>query len=606
VRASKLPLPAPLRLLVGGAAFLFVLWSIESQRRSEGAGPAAQEGIEASPVERFGPGPEPVDYWHPDKATPVRPAYGGTLRVHLEQMPANLNGLLDSNALAAAMRRELHATLVQRDWEGWNFEPELAERWELSADGRAFTFHLRAGVRWHDGHPFDSADVLFSATLAQNPEVNCQWIRPYHARFEKVEAPDARTLRVTFTAPYFNALGVFTDNLCILPRHLYDLTDPDHPRHKADATLAERAREINENPCNTQWVGLGPYRLTSTSAQSVEAERFDGYFDPEQGGYVDRIVWRYLGDDAAFQALLNDELDFSVRLTSEQYFGAATQQVAFAQRYVKGYFYTGAYNYLPLNMRRPILSELAVRQALTHAVDIDAFLQTYSYGLARRVSGPQCFFGPSYDASVAAPAHDPARARELLEGAGWYDRDGDGVLDRDGQPLALEFLIQAKNVSAENFARVFQESLAAIGVQLTVTALDNATYFQRIRAGEFDIGIQGWAVDATENDPAQLWHSSATEGGSNYSGVKDAFIDGLIARGQVELDDAKRHALWRELHRYLAEQVTPCIYREASPRKFALDRALRGVQFFKITPGYALRRWYYPAGTPGTRATRAR
>jgi peptide/nickel transport system substrate-binding protein len=193
----------------------------------------------------------------------------------------------------------------------------------------------------------------------------------------------------------------------------------------------------------------------------------------------------------------------------------------------------------------------------------------------------------------------------LLEEAGWYDRDGDGLLDKDGKPLALEFLIQAKNISAENFARVFQEALAAIGVRLTVTAVDNATYFQRIRAREFDIGIQGWAVDATENDPAQLWHSSAAEaGGSNHAGVVDEFVDGLIARGQVELDDQKRQGLWRELHRYLAERVVPCIYREASPRRFALNRELRGVQFFKITPGYSLRRWYWPVGTSGTRATR--
>jgi hypothetical protein len=86
----------------------------------------------------------------------------------------------------------------------------------------------------------------------------------------------------------------------------------------------------------------------------------------------------------------------------------------------------------------------------------------------------------------------------------------------------------------------------------------------------------------------------------------DPRVDALIAQGDRELDNEKRWALWRELHRYLYEEVQPYFYREAPPRKFALNLALRGVQFFKLSPGYSLRRWYYPAGTSGTRPTRAK
>jgi ABC-type oligopeptide transport system substrate-binding subunit len=142
-------------------------------------------------------------------------------------------------------------------------------------------------------------------------------------------------------------------------------------------------------------------------------------------------------------------------------------------------------------------------------------------------------------------------------------------------------------------------------VRLKVTPVDNATYFQRINERDFDAGMAMWVVDATENDPVQLWHSrSAVKDGSNHAGVIDPKVDALIAEGDRELDDEKRWALWRELHRYLYEEVQPYLYREAPPRKFALAKAVRGVQFFKIMPGFSLRRWYYPAGTPGTRATR--
>jgi len=620
-----------------------VIWA------SRGAGSAGQaaasEGVSRAEQENFGPGPAPVDLWNPDRDRPVQPAYGGTLTLHIgDGLPPMLNHALLNNSNTRNMLFELHATLVMRDWESWKFMPELATSWEVAdtlvaKDGSArygsvtrgngqcvidgqslpedqververgtvFTFHLREAL-WHDGHPFDSGDVLFSWQIAENPAVRCDWLRPYLQKIERAEAPDARTVRFYFREQYFNSLSVFADNFCILPRHLYDLTDPDHARHAAGASEAERAREINENPHNTQWVGLGPYRLTSYSSQGVEAERFDGFYDREHGGYVDRIVWRSISNDSAsFQALLNGELDFTMRISSDQYFGDATQQEAFTRRYCKGYFYLGAFNYIPWNMRRPILADARVRKALAHALDLQAFVDTVAHGLAVMPTGAQCYFGPAYNRDVKRLEFDPDKATELFASAGWYDRDEDGVLDKDGKPFELEMLIMSGNASSEVFTRMYQESLARVGARLKITPLDSATYFKRIQERDFDAGGGGgWTVDATENDPLQLWSSgSAVKGGSNHAGVIDPKVDELIAEGDRELDDARRWQLWKELHRYLYEEVQPYLFREAPPRKFALNKGLRGVQLFKISPGYSPRRWFYPAGTPGTRATRA-
>lgn len=613
-------------------------------------------------VERLGPGPEPLDLWHPDRGTPAEPAFGGSLTVHIEALPPSLNTALLNNTNARNMLMELHAGLVRRDWEDWTFVPELATGWEVcdtlvSTDGTrhhglvteegggyrldrsgvrtsvgprpeptdgpapelfaradvervelgtVFTFRLRPDVRWHDGQPFDAEDVLFSWRIAANPDVRCDWVRPYLTKILSAEARGPHEVRFEFGEQYFNSLALFVDNFCILPRHLYDLRDPAHARHDPEASDEACAKEINENVHNTEWVGLGPYRLTRYSTQGVEAERWTDFFAPEQGGYLDRIVWRHVADDkAAFQALLNGELDFTLRISSEQYFGEATAQAAFARRYTKGYFYLGAFNYIPWNLRRPKLADLRVRQALAHAMDMEAFVANVAHGLAKLPTGPQCYFGPSYDHDVVRLGFDLARAEELLAEAGWYDRDGDGVVDKDGTPLEIEMLIQSGNTSAETFARMYQESLARVGVRLEVTAVDNATYFQRINERDFDAGMAGWSVDVTENDPVQLWHSkSAVKGGSNHAGVIDAKVDALIARGDRELDDETRWGLWRELHRYLYENVQPYLYREAPPRKFALTQDVRGVQFFKLTPGYSLRRWFHPAGSPGTRATR--
>jgi ABC-type transport system substrate-binding protein len=603
--------------------------------------------------ERLGPGPEPVDRWHPQRAEPAAPAFGGTLRIHTEALPSSLNGMLLNSQYARNMHFELHASLLGRDWESWEFVPELATAFEIAdtvvmRDGRTrygrcseqegkllfaetippagteqpevleqaacekiergtvLTFHLRPDVRWHDGHPFDAEDVRFTWSIGANPAVNCGWTRPYLQKFVRVEALDRHTVRFFMGEQYFYAFQFLNDHFCILPRHLYDLADPDHALHDPDASDEARAKAINENPHNTEWVGLGPYRLAKYSAMGVEAERFPGYWDLGDSGYADRIVWRHIAnDEAAFQALLNGELDFTQRISSEQYFGAAMAQEAFTRNHCKGYFYLGAFNYVPWNLRRAKLSDVRVRKAMALAFDMEGFVETIAHGLAVRPTGSQCYFGPAYDHEVEPLPYDPSRAKGLFAEAGWFDRDGDGVLDKDGEPFEIEMLILSGNASAELFGRMLQESLAKVGARLVLTPVDSATYTRRINERDFDCGQAGWSLDAIENDPMQLWHSrSAVAGGSNHPGVVDPFVDELITRGGRELDPEKRHALWRELQRYLYEEVQPYFYREAPARKFALSKALRGVQFFKIAPGYSLRRWYFPSGTPGTRPTR--
>ncbi len=619
----------------------------------EGSSRASSGQTDDSEV--IGPHPEPVDLFHPERERAVTPAYGGTVTVHIESMPrTGINNALENSWVARNILNELHAWLVRRDWENWKLEPELATGWEVAdtlvrkdgltmygavredADryhvkllppstpgapfemffskemvqdverGTVYTFHLREGVRWHDGHPFDANDVHFSWRIAANPLVRCDWCRPYLQKIERAEVLDAHTIRFFFREQYFNSLNAFADNLCILPAHLFDLLDPDHPRHDPRASPEAQAREINENPGNTRWIGLGPYRLTSFSQEAIEAERFDGYYDPEQSGYIDRIRWRHIpGDDAAFQALVNGELDFTTRITSDQYFGPAIRQEAFTRRFYAGHFYIGAFNYVPWNLRRPILSDLRVRKALAHAMDLGGFVSTVLHGLAKLPTGQQCYFGPAYNHDVKPLPFDLERSAELFTEAGWYDRDGDGLIDKDGLPFEFQMLIVSGNKPAELFAQMYQESLARVGVRLNTTPVDWATYSSRVNGRDFDAGNAGWAVDVIENDPVQLWHSSAAaKGGSNHPGVMDPHVDELIARGDRELDDEKRWAIWRELHRYLYEEVQPYLFREMPPRKFALNQALRGVQFFKINPGYSVRRWFYPAGTPGTRATR--
>jgi ABC-type transport system substrate-binding protein len=303
-------------LLASGGLALGVLLAVLSC--SCGESQAAQETASAPQdgEERLGPGPVPVDVWNQARETAVEPAWGGTVTVHIAGLPSGLNTVLLNSSNARNMMHETHAFLVHRDWESWEFVPELATRWEVAdtlvtSDGRSLrgrvseadgkivldtssvpavgaapnqrgatmlldpsdvarvergtvvTFFLREGVQWHDGHPLDVEDLLFTWNLRDNLDVRCDWLRAYLQKISRVEVLDPHTLRFTFGEQYFNSLSLFADNFIILPRHLYDLRDPDHISHDPEASDADCAKEINENVHNTEWVGLGPYRVTS-------------------------------------------------------------------------------------------------------------------------------------------------------------------------------------------------------------------------------------------------------------------------------------------------------------------------------------------------------
>jgi ABC-type transport system substrate-binding protein len=612
----------------------------------------------------LGPGLLPVDAFHPDNkpgkegARPPlpKPAYGGQVAVYTEETPKGLNATVDNSGGTRRILYELHETLLLRDWETTEWKPDLALRWDLqdrlvpkpgadvpppeyligairdqgesylvdpkpghvSTDtplvakkdvesierGTVLTFHLRPRVLWHDGHPFDAHDVAFSWRVFQNPDVECGEKRFRFQKIVKAEVIDFVTVRFTCERQYYNALETLGD-MPLLPAHLYDLDDPDNEDGKAKragekgwkASPKEAAEYVNKNPHNRDFVGLGPYKLARWNPDGLEAERFDKYFDPSNAGYFDAIRWRAVPEDAGFQAVLNGELDFFWKMASDDYFGASTQDTSFTDRFYKGYFYTGDYWYVGWNLRRPELSDAKVRRALAMLCDFDAFKRSFYRGLAIQVTGSGSIYGPGYDKGVLPLPFDPPKARALLDEAGWKEGK-DGLRAKDGAPLEIEVLVYPNNKTASGFLTKYQEDLARAGIRLKLTTLDGGGIGERRRTGDFDAVALGWQT-AIESDPEQIWHS---KGGSNFGGFSDASVDALILKGQRELDPARRAAVWHELHRKIYD-LQPYLFCYNVPRKFAMNRRIRGFQSVPVTPNYVIRRWYFPEGTPGTRPT---
>ncbi|MBM3987220.1 MAG: hypothetical protein FJ294_04575 [Planctomycetes bacterium] len=628
----------PLRRALRALAVMALPWASScspSEPATESSPPrtSGNAALDATAPDRFRP-----DFDPRRDALPA-PRRGGKVVIHVETLPRQLNYLLDNSGVTRRILQELHGTLLERDLftgvhrpllaDSWVVEDTLVlrderrlygelveqgERWlvvprstpshELSAAvevpkadvarierGTVYTFRLRSGIHWHDGAPLRPEDFLLTWRLARIPQVRCDEKRFEFEHIVHAEKLDERSLRFFYDRQYFGAAAVF-GALTPLPTHIYDLRAPQHPNARPEATDEELARYVNEHPANRNWIGVGPYRLVEFSDEYVEAERVDMGWPSQDAGWFDSIRWRLITDDAlAYRALCAGEIDFTTRLLSDDFFRASSDPEFTSRAYV-GHFYTPRASYIGWNLRRAQLADARVRTALALATDWDGLVQSFYRGLAQRVTAEWFDGGLDYDRELEPLPFDVQRARALLAEAGWYDRDGDGFVDRDGKPLSIEILTQAGSRAGEVFLQRYQETLAQAGVRLDIGAVAWPVLIERVREREFDGVYKVWVVPI-QSDPAQRWHSREVGTGSaNETSFSAPDVDRLIEVSASELDDARRGAMCRELQRRLyAEQAYN--YGVKVPHRFGASLRLRNVRVGPVDPGFRVREWYF-------------
>ncbi len=619
----------------------------------------ALEAAGVTEADLQGPHDPPVDRLHPDGQ--VEPALGGRLIMHVSSEPPNLNFAIENSASIRWTHYDVHAGLLQFSPITWEYELDVAEAYDIedalflkggpgddftnirygkiveeTADAyvlesgsryhpmerttvpkaevesvereTVWTFTLRDDALWQDGHPLDARDVHFSWSIYANQHVDCDEKRFKYEKIKRVdvggELPE-RVVRFFWDEQYFGTQGAFGLDFCILPSHLYDLLDPDHPRHDPNASLEAQGTEINENVHNIEWVGLGPYRVTTWERnQYLAAEKANTYWKkaPEESGYLDEIRWRYIkDDDAAWQALLNDELDVFNRVKSEDYFGEATRSETFRSRAYKALTYVGNIGYTAWNTRRQKLSDPRVRQALGHAFDVAGWIETNYEGKALWSKCTSFWFGDQYARDIEPLEYDVEAAEDLLAEAGWYDRDGDGIVDKDGEQLVIETLMPSGNKASEKFLQALQDAYRKIGVKIEIKTYEWATLLEKVLDRDFDAVNMAWTLPTPESDPMQIWHSSESgKRTSNHAGMNDPEVDRFIDEGRRELDYDTRMEIWHRLYERIYE-LQPYLFGWNVPRKIAISKRVHGLKLYKFEPGFRMRDLYLEAGTPGTR-----
>jgi peptide/nickel transport system substrate-binding protein len=465
------------------------------------------------------------------------PKKGGRLIVAADSEPRNLNPAIVASNGVFFISSKIVETLAEASFDGKDgLEPRLALSWEGAADGLSVTFKLRDGVKWHDGKPFTSADVAFSALQIWKPLQNLG--RTVFKDLEAVDTPDELTAVFKFAKPtpfqlIRNALPALSS---VVPKHLYEVG------------------KIEENPANNAPVGTGPFKFAEYKAgQYYRLARNDAYWGKDEP-YLDEIVYQVLPDRTSAAAALEAE---EIQLAAFSAVPLADldriSKVPGLKVITKGYEGLTYQLVVEINHRRKELADLKVRQAIAHAIDKDFVVKTIFLGYAATATGPVPKNDPQfYTADVPTYAFDVAKADALLDEAGYKRAD-------DGKRFALKLLPAPYFNETKQFGDYLRQALSAIGIDAEIVNNDSAAHIKAVYTDHaFDLAV---GPPVFRGDPAIsttiLVQSGIPDGVpfSNQGGYKNADLDALITKASETLDTSARTELYKEFQKKVAADL---------------------------------------------------
>ncbi|CAM3921908.1 Glutathione-binding protein GsiB [Pseudomonas reidholzensis] len=456
------------------------------------------------------------------------PAHGGVLKVALDGDPLCIDPHQAGNNTALNVGRQLTDSLTDQDPASAEIVPWLAERWEVSADSRSFTFHLRDGVTFSDGSALDAAAVKanFEAIVALGARASLAGT--YLSGLEGIEVQDPRTLTLRFKQPNAQFLqATSTMSLGFF----------------AQSTL----QRSSEERCQGALVGSGPFVLDKfTHNQSVRLSHRKDYAWPsslaEHSGraWLDGIEFLIIPESGVrLGSLLSRQIDVNTGVAVQDEAILEAQQIPFIARPNPGI----VFNLAP-NESRPRLKELAVRQALNKAINRDE-LQGIISRYQKPATSALASSTPLYRDFSAQLRHDPEGAAALLDGAGWQ-LGADGIRARAGERLSFRVdYWQASTPVLE----LIQQQLRQVGIELRL----NKTTISQVSAQQTEGDYDLWFFNLTRADPDVL-RTVFLNSGRNVNRRDASEVDQALQASSTLLDPSQRRTLVERANQLLIEQ----------------------------------------------------
>jgi peptide/nickel transport system substrate-binding protein len=447
----------------------------------------------------------------------ARKPAAGTLVMIIESSPTNLDPRVGLDAQSERIDALMFENLLSRD-EHLSVKPGLAERWEIP-DPKTYIFHLHRGVHFSDGRPLTARDVKWSFDSLIEGKIRSTKSGTY--RFvDHIDAPDDYTvifhLKQPWAALLWNVAG--GGGMGIVPYG----SGPEFSQHP---------------------IGSGPFRFVSAEQdKEVVIERNDNYWGEK--AKLDRVRFAVVPDTTTRALeLRKGSADVEINALTPDMVFALKRETPLQMLHGPGTVLA----YMAFNLRDPILKDVRVRQAIAYALNRERYLH-YVWPFARLAASVLPPESWAYDSEVTHYSYDPAKARALLDEAGYKPVNG------------VRFHLTMKTSTEESsrtMAAVFQQQLRDVGIALDIRSFEFATFFSDVSHGEFQVYSLRWIGGNEDPDIFEYAFDTARiiPKGANRQYYGNSRVDALIEQASTELDQNVRKRDYAEIQQILAEDL---------------------------------------------------
>ncbi len=536
-------------------------------------------------------------------APPPRPAaHEQVLYEALTGDPKSLNPVIAKESSTTDVTNLLMEGLTKVAMPSLEIKPALAERWEHDTAGTTWTFHLRPNLKWSDGQPLTSADVVFTFNrLIFNDAIpsSSRDVLQVDGKPFLVSAPDSLTVVFALPAPYAPFL-LSAGATEILPEHILG--------PQLAAGTFNSSWGVGTPP--EQIVGAGAFRLKElVPGQRVVVERNPYYWRNGENGdtfpKLDRIVLTVVPDqNAELLKFKAGELDL-LTVRGEDF--ADLQAGAAAGGYTM--YQPGPtlstmflfFNQTPggsTPVKRAWFTDVQFRRAVAHAIDRETIVRNVFHGLAQPawtdVSPALTNF---HNPNVARYPYDLAKAKALLDAAGYVDRNGDGIReDAHGNPVEFVLTTNSESTQRVSIATLILDDLKKLGFKVSFTPMQFNALCNNLNEGRgWEACIMGLTGTLDPNNGRNVWHSSGQlhmwyPREPQPATPWEAEIDGIFDRAVKELDPAKRQALYFRWQEISAEQL-PLIHTVVPQSLYAVRNRVQGLRPAPLSLAHNIDEW---------------